>query len=50
MPAAPEGGGGIGGIQVPIINATAGTPNTGGGGGPAQAGGSGIVVIRYLLR
>ena len=53
------GGGGIGtspdGSGNAIVNATAGLVNTGGGGGGAnflsnaQAGGSGVVIIRYAI-
>jgi len=48
------GGAGGGGAGGDTGNATAGTANTGGGGGgvygnyPASAGGSGVVIIRYL--
>jgi len=48
------GGAGGGGAGGDTGNATAGTANTGGGGGgvygnyPASAGGSGLVIIRYL--
>lgn len=50
------GGGGTGGRASSTQMATAGTPNTGGGGGgsggvpnnPGKAGGSGIVIIRYV--
>ena len=41
------GGGGSGGSGS-NANGTAGGTNTGGGGGPSKAGGSGIVIIRYL--
>jgi len=54
------GGGGNGALNIPAINAVAGTANTGGGGGGGSgyqvscgptssgaAGGSGIVIIRY---
>jgi hypothetical protein len=47
------GGGGSGGRQSPSVVATDAVPNTGGGGGggagPSGAGGSGFVIIRYLL-
>ena len=50
------GGGGTGGTKL-TCNATAGTANTGGGGGGGgenrcngQAGGSGIVIIRYKFQ
>jgi len=46
------GGGGAGGCYYSTISAVAGTANTGGGGGGGYygigAGGSGIVIIRYL--
>ena len=42
------GGGGSGGGGS-NADGTAGAPNTGGGGGPSKAGGSGIVIIRYLV-
>ena len=42
------GGGGSGGSGS-NSNGTEGGINTGGGGGPSKAGGSGIVVIRYLI-
>ena len=44
------GGGGIGGNEFNVPTGSAGTPNTGGGGGGAftfAKGGSGIVKIRY---
>ena len=47
-----SGGGGAGGTNSPRSDAVAGTVNTGGGGGggantDSQAGGSGIVIVRY---
>jgi hypothetical protein len=42
------GGGGSGGTGS-NADGTAGGTNTGGGGGPSKAGGSGIVIIRYLV-
>ena len=49
-----DGGGGAGGQSSPNIASVAGTVNTGGGGGGGspssgygQAGGSGIVMVRY---
>jgi hypothetical protein len=39
------GGGGQGGRDTTNIGATAGLPNTGGGGGSAKFGGSGVVII-----
>ena len=49
------GGGGNGGFEQGTRNGSAGTPNTGGGGGgghfasgASAAGGSGVVILRYL--
>lgn len=48
------GGGGAGGISDSSVGGSSGTANTGGGGGAARErnagnGGSGIVIIRYLI-
>jgi len=45
------GGGGNGGIKFSFPDGTAGSPNTGGGGGgdaTGRAGGSGIIIFRYV--
>jgi hypothetical protein len=45
------GGGGNGFIQNQVpATATPGSTNTGGGGGALKAGGSGIVIVRYLTQ